>query len=301
MKNTITIAGGTGNLGARIIKALLQKGAVVNTLVRSTSNPEKINQLKSLGAKIVVVDFSNTEQLIAALKETSCVISALAGLRETIVDAQKQLVDACILAGVKRFIPSDFSIDFTNLRPGENRNLDLRRDFHYYLDSLPIASTTIFNGAFMDMLTEQIPMILFGKNKILYWGDADQSIDFTTMNNTAEFTANVALDLETPRYLHIAGDQITASEMAKVVEGITGNKFKLFRPGGLTLLNLIIKIAKFFNPAKQDLYPAWQGMQYMRDMMEGKTKQDHYDNKRYPEIKWTSVKELIATYFKNKK
>jgi hypothetical protein len=42
-------------------------------------------------------------------------VSALAGLRETIIDAQKVFLDAAVEANVQRFIPSDYSSDFTNL------------------------------------------------------------------------------------------------------------------------------------------------------------------------------------------
>jgi len=41
------------------------------------------------------------------------VVSALAGLRDVIVETQAALLDAAIKARVPRFIPSDFSIDFT--------------------------------------------------------------------------------------------------------------------------------------------------------------------------------------------
>ena len=55
-------------------------------------------------------------------------VSSLAGLRKVIIDAQKVLLDAAIAAGVPRFIPSDYSLDFTRFSDGENRNLDLRRE-----------------------------------------------------------------------------------------------------------------------------------------------------------------------------
>ena len=123
------------------------------------------------------------------------------------IDTQKVLLDAAVRAGVPRFIPSDFSLDFTNLRPGENRNLDLRREFMGCVDASPIATTTIFIGPFMDLLTDQMPMILFKPKWVLYWGSADQRMDFTTMDDTAAFTANAALDDATPRFLRIAGDR----------------------------------------------------------------------------------------------
>ncbi|MFA6276512.1 MAG: aromatic alcohol reductase [Pedobacter sp.] len=300
MEKIIVVAGATGNLGTRIIKALREKDAIVHALVRSNSDAVKIKELASLGAKIITVDFSSSQQLTDSCKNAHCVISALSGLRDVIIDGQKRLLNAAIAAGVKRFIPSDFSIDFTNLEDGENRNLDLRREFHQYLGQTTIAATSIFNGTFMDMLTDKIPMILFKQKKLLYWGNADQSLDFTTMDNTAEFTACVALAESSLRYYHIAGDQITPREMAKVVGGVTGHQFKLFRPGGLKFLQALIKPIKFFNPAKHELYPAWQGMQYMRDMMSGRAKVAEYDNDLYPQIKWTTVRDLLLSEVKHK-
>ena len=82
------------------------------------------------------------------------------------------LLDAAIKAHVPRFIPSDYSIDFTKFPPGENRNLDLRREFHTRLEKTSISATTIFNGAFADLPTGQMPLILFKLKRVLFWGDA---------------------------------------------------------------------------------------------------------------------------------
>jgi uncharacterized protein YbjT (DUF2867 family) len=130
MKSTILVAGGTGNLGGRIIKALIARGAAVRAIVRSGSKPEKIKTLTQLGAEVIEVDMSDAEALKQACQGVSCVVSALAGLHETIVDSQTNLLDAAIAAGVPRFVPSDYSADFTQLPAGENRNFDLRKEFH---------------------------------------------------------------------------------------------------------------------------------------------------------------------------
>lgn len=293
MRPIILVAGGTGNLGGRIIHGLLGKGAEVRTVVRPSSDPDKVKKLEQLGLKVWKVNTDQVEEVAKACEGTTCVVSALAGLHEVIIDTQKVLLDAAVLAGVPRFIPSGFSLDFTNLKVGENRNLDLRRTFHQYLDKAHIAATTIFCGAFMDLLTDQMPMILFKQKRILYWGNADQLLDFTTMDDTAAFTAHVALDADTPRFLTVAGDRITPRAMTKVLSEVTGHTFRLFRPGGLGLLNFLIKVTQLFAPGKKDLYPAWQGMQYMRDMMEGRAKIARYDNPRYPGMTWTTVKDLL--------
>ncbi|HEY9165503.1 MAG TPA: NmrA family NAD(P)-binding protein [Candidatus Kryptonia bacterium] len=170
MKKIILVAGATGNLGKRVINALLDRGAEVRVVVRSSSDIEKLNELERLGVKIFKINMSNVEEMSDACSGVSCVVSALQGLHEVIVDTQRVLLDAAIAAGIPRFIPSDYSIDFTKLPPGENRNLDLRRDFHKRLDETSISATTIFNGAFTDLLTDQMPLILFKLKRVLYWG-----------------------------------------------------------------------------------------------------------------------------------
>lgn len=298
VKNTIAVAGATGDLGERIVRALVDRGAEVRIIVRSSSDRAKINELEKLGVHVVKVDAWTVDEVAGACRGVSCVVSALSGLRDTVVDAQKVLLDAAVAAGVPRFIPSDYSIDFTKFPAGRNRNLDLRRDFHAYLDKAPIAATTIFNGPFADMVTGQMPIILFNLNWVLVWGNADQRIDFTTKDDTAAFTASAALADSAPRFLHIAGDQISIRELASVVSEVTGKKYSLVRLGGLGTLSTLIKVARFVAPGSDEVYPAWQGMQYLRDMLDGRGKAVVLDNDRYPNRHWHTIKDVLTRFLK---
>jgi NAD(P)-dependent dehydrogenase (short-subunit alcohol dehydrogenase family) len=170
MKKTIVVLGATGNLGGRIVKVLLAKGAAIKAIVRAETDSEKINELVQNGVKVFCADINDKAAISAYFTGADCVVSALAGLRETIIDAQVCFLNAAVEANVKRFIPSDCSSDFTNLQEGQNRNLDLRREFHLYLDKAPLKATTIFNGPFMDLLTTDMPLILFKQKRILCWG-----------------------------------------------------------------------------------------------------------------------------------
>jgi hypothetical protein len=296
MEKIILVAGGTGNLGGRIITALLDRGAEVRVAVRSSCDIEKLNKLEKLGVKIFKVNMLNVEEISNTCVGVSCVVSALQGLHEVISDTQKVLLGGAIAAEVPRFIPSDYSIDFTKFPPGENRNLDLRRDFHKCLDKTSISATTIFNGAFTELLTDQMPLILFKLKRVLYWGDADQRMDFTTMDDTAAFTASAALDPSTPRILRIAGDQISARELTAVMSEVTGKKFRLFHAGGLPMLGTLIKVARTVAPGEKEPYPAWQGMQYMRNMFDGRAKLEPLDNDRYPSLRWTTVRDVLSAH-----
>ncbi len=292
----IVLAGATGDLGFRIAQELRKRGAQVRALVRpgNTTRPV-IASLHEQGVGILEVDFSDVAALTYACAGAACVVSALSGLRDVIVDAQTNLLDAAVAAGVPRFIPSDFSIDFTKLPEGSNRNLDLRREFGQRLDGAPIAATSILNGMFMDLLTGQAPVVLFGIRRVLYWGSADQPLDFTTIANTAAFTAAAALDATTPRYLRVAGAVATVRDLQAAATAVTGRRFGRLRAGGLWLLKLMIRVARRLAPAPDEVFPPWQGMQYLHNMFTGAPKLAPLDNARYPEIRWTPLREVLAT------
>jgi hypothetical protein len=186
-----------------------------------------------------MVDYNDKIQLSKACAGASCIVSALNGLEDVIINVQTKLVEAAVEAGVPRFIPSDFCIDYTRLKEGINRNLDLRRRFSEYVDNAPITATSIFNGMFADLLTGQAPFVLFGIKRVLYWGSPDQLMDFTTIENTAEYTAHAALDEVTPRYLRIAGDVLDAHGLREAAAEATGSNFTFLRPGGLALFKLL--------------------------------------------------------------
>ena len=290
----IALAGATGDLGFRIAQTLLKQGATVRALVRPANTKPEVTALQDLGAEIVPVDFNSVTALTRACTGAACVVSALSGLRPVIVDTQKRLLDAAVAAGVPRFIPSDFCIDYARLPPGSNRNLDLRREFNQRLDQAPIQATSILNGMFTDLLTGQAPVVLFGPKRVLYYGDADQPLDFTTIANTAEYTAAAALDPTTPRYLRIAGEVANSRGLQQAATEATGQPFKLLRIGGLWVLGTLIQVTKTLMPVSDDVFPPWQGMQYLHNMFSGRAKLAALDTNRYPNIRWTPVREVLA-------
>ena len=294
MKKIITVAGGTGNLGGRIVRDLIKRGATVRAIVRQETEAEKIDKLKQLGAEVIEVDMSNHEELKNACEGAACVVSALSGLRETIVDAQTQLLDAAMAAGVPRFIPSDFAADFTRLAEGDNRNFDLRMEFHKTLDKAAIASTSIMNGAFTDILTYGTPIYDFRNYTVGYWGDdPDWKMDFTTMDNTADYTAAAALDSETPKVLRIASFQVSPKDLVEIGGEVKNHEFKLIPLGSLEDFAAANKKARAENPeGENEVFPDWQGKQYLHSMFS--VHNETLDNDRYPDVEWTSEKDIIS-------
>lgn len=294
-RTRILLAGATGDLGGRIARELRKLGAPVTAIVRRGTAPDRMAELRTLGVDVVALDLDSLAEVSEACAGGACVISALNGLRETIIGTQGVLLDAAIAAGVPRFIPSDFCLDFTRTPAGSNRNMDLRRAFKARLDAAPIQATSIFNGAFADMLTGQAPFILFGPRRVIHWGDVDQAIDFTTMDDVAAFTAAVAIDASTPRILRIAGEVTSPLGLAAAASDVMGKSFKPLRIGGIGVLQGLIRVARTVAPGKGQVFPPWQGMQYMRDMFSGDGKLAPLDNGRYPDLRWTSVREVLTT------
>ena len=208
------------------------------------------------------------------------------------------LLAAAVAAGVPRFIPSDFASDFTKLPSGLNRNFDLRREFKERLDKAPILATSILNGAFAELLTYGIPLLDWNRQQVGYWEDADWKLDFTTLDDTAAFTAAVALDPAPPRLLRIASFQISANELASLA-GETGDySFAMVRLGSRAELATLIEQTRAANPAgEHDLYADWQQMQYMLSMFT--VQNNPLDNNRYPDLQWTAAHRLLQGHTHN--
>lgn len=300
MNNIILVAGATGDLGGRLCKHLIKNGANVRALVRAESNQEKINELRESGVEIVAVSFKDEAGLVSACKGVSCVVSVLAGLREVILTAQSQLLQAAVQAGVPRFIPSDFCTDFTQLAEGANRNFDLRREFQSVLETSNIRATSVFNGAFAYVLQYDIPLLDTKAKLITYYsGKADWQIDFTTVEDTAAFTAYAALDDDAPRFLRIAGFQISPNELAALTGRIFGEHFKLKEQNTLEQFSAYIQKLRAENPdGEKQLYPQWQQMQYLYSMFA--VHHHTLDNSRYPGLSWQTAETTLHEINNNK-
>lgn len=289
----VTLAGITGDLGARIGRALVAQGASVNAIVRPGTAPDKLAALRALGVDALAVDMADAAALRAAMRGSHCIVSALNGLAPVVIDTQQSLLDAAVAEGVARFIPSDYSLDFTNTMPGENRNLDLRRRFMATLDAAPIRATSVLNGGFIDLLAGQAPIIAAGIRRVIHFGAAQQELDFTSKDDVATFTAAAAMDDTAPRILRIAGDTVSPVDLARIMTDVTGQRYATLRVGSIGALSAMIAVARTLTPASDAPFPAWQGMQYLRDMMSGRGKLHPLDNDRYGIRTWTGARDVL--------
>lgn len=298
---TVLVAGATGDLGRRIVRGLLHADpdVAVRVLTRPGGGAAQAMYGKRDRVEIRVAAYTDHSGLVDALSGAGIVVSAVSGARPVIVDAQQALLAAAVEAGAARFIPSDYAADYRRVTPGSNRNFELRREFAAAVDATPVHATSVLNGAFADMLTGQAPMILFRRHKVLYWSSPDQLLDFTTKDDVARTVAHVALDDAAPRVVEVAGDRVTARDIARIMTELTGVGFTTQWAGTTGMLSGMARVGRLVSRDEDATFPAWQGMQYFVSMFSGEAQLHHVNNDRYGPQAWTSVRDVLEAHVKD--
>lgn len=296
-KSTVLVVGSTGMLGFKIVAALLDKGSIdVRAMVRSSNdsnaeNRQKIEAMKAKGAAIVEGDLMQPETLLPLCEGVDVVVSAV-GNNQVTVPGQKHLIDAAKQQGVKRFIPSDYSVDYRKLDYGDNDNLDKRKEVFEYLQLMGLEYTLILNGAFMDNVgTPYMPQFDLEHQTFQYWGDGETPLDFTTTDDTAKYVAEAVTDPGLANTaLEVAGDVLTAKQLKAAYEEATGNQLAEKPLGSVAELQAWIAAKKPSASSPVEYVP----QQYEYTMVSGKGKLDNLQNDRYPQIKPLTVKQFLS-------
>jgi uncharacterized protein YbjT (DUF2867 family) len=295
-KPVVLVVGSTGMLGTKIISALLDKGATeVRAMVRPGSdsdekNRQKIEKMKAQGATIVEGDVMQPETLLPICQGVDVVVSAV-GNNQTTVPGQKNLIDAAKQQGVKRFIPSDYSVDYRKIDYGDNDNLDMRKEVFSYLQQSGLEYTLILSGAFMDNIgTPYAAQFDLDNGVFEYWGDGEMSLDFTTTDDTAKYVAEAVSDPDLANTaLEVAGEVLTDKQLLAAYEAATGKKLQEKRLGSVEDLKAWIDRKKPLAKSPVEYLP----QQYEYVMVSGKAKLDNIQNSRYPNIKPLTVYQYL--------
>jgi uncharacterized protein YbjT (DUF2867 family) len=116
----ILVVGATGLLGTRVYERLRAEGQSIRALVRTTSDPDKVNGLKSLGCELAIGDLKEPRQIEAACKGITAVISTASStlsrqqgdsIESVDLQGQLALVNAARTAGIRRFVYASFRED----------------------------------------------------------------------------------------------------------------------------------------------------------------------------------------------
>ncbi len=169
----------------------------INGIIRNSS---KVPAKFSTNSNITIFEANSSDKVAVtkALRGSQVCICGYLGDDSLMIDGQKLLIDACIEAGVHRYIASDWSADYRSVELGEVPMKDPMKIIYAYLQDKQAAGSTIrgvhiFNGGFTEALLANV-FADEARTKIHYFGSGDVGLDITTMPNVAAWTAEIAMD-----------------------------------------------------------------------------------------------------------
>lgn len=288
MTQTILLAGATGMLGSRIAHHILrQPDARLRLLVRDvTRKTEALDSLVTAGAELIEGDLIDRASLDRATQGVDVIVSAVQGGPDVMVNGQVALAEAGKRNGVRRILPSDFALDLFKATPGEHMMFDLRAKADALIAKTGLEQINVLQGAFMDMFLPGHGTIDVEKGIVGFYGDGNQLVELTTVDDTAAMAARVALDrtVRSGKFA-FAGDRISFREAGEIVARQTGREIKPVSYG--TEFDLRATMAKA-DPQKQVM------LAYLLYMTTGQTTLTGLQNDRYPDVKLQGFAEYLA-------
>jgi NADH dehydrogenase len=232
----ILVAGSTGMVGSEICRLLGEKGLPFRALVRETSDPAKVEQVKGYGAELVKGDLRDQASLAAACQGVDSVICTVSAMpfsyQPGVNDVQTvdlegvtRLVDAARAAGVKRFIYTAFSKNM-------NRDFPLRnakRAVEQRLMESGLDYTILRPGYFMEVWLSPAVGFDMGNVKATVYGTGDQPISWISFKDVARFAVE---SLENPAarncVLELGGPEaLSPHQVISRFEQATGKTFEV--------------------------------------------------------------------------
>ncbi|KAF5637112.1 hypothetical protein F52700_4849 [Fusarium sp. NRRL 52700] len=177
---------GKGLLGSVVLEELVNAGFSVTVLSR---NPAAIKDLP-FGVKTHQVDYSSEDSVVEALRGNDV---AVATFGSGAIMGQEPIIEACIKAGVKRYIPADWGSVTTD---PEARTLPINYPLVQVQESLKkkaeasLLEYTIFSvGAFLDVLLD-FPFILdINTSSIQVFDNGEHGFSTTSLHNIGKAVA----------------------------------------------------------------------------------------------------------------
>ncbi|MGY0034735.1 aromatic alcohol reductase [Pedobacter sp. NJ-S-72] len=206
-----------------------------DTTIESDDEEKKkrnVDEIRSLGASLLAADLSApSSDLISIFKNFDVVISCT-GYGSGAGGFQLKLATAVLDAGVKRYFPWQFGVDFEVIGRGSAQDLfDEQLDVRKLLRSQNNTEWVIIStGMFTSYLFEKsFGLVDFDKKKTVNaLGSPDTTVTVTTPEDIGNLTA--AIFFAEPQIkntiVYISGDTITYGQFADVIDSLSGEKFE---------------------------------------------------------------------------
>ncbi|KAK1828756.1 hypothetical protein QBC39DRAFT_436146 [Podospora conica] len=144
---------------------------------------------------------------------------------------QTRLARAALAAGVKRYIPWQFGLDYAAIGRGSGKGLfDEQLDVRGMLAAqVRTEWTVVSTGVFMEFLVD--PAVGFGvlevagaRSKVTALGGWERRVSMTATGDVGRMVAEVVFDPPGERVVFVAGDTLSYGEVAGVVGRVYGEE-----------------------------------------------------------------------------
>jgi uncharacterized protein YbjT (DUF2867 family) len=192
----ILVVGSSGLLGGEICKLLARKGIPLRVLVRCTTDPAKVEQLRSFGSSIALGDLNDpasVEDACRGIHGIICTASALMTYQNGKNDFRSVdnkgitgLVDAATKAGVSRFIFPSYSSSIDVQSP----LLSAKRNVEKYIRESILVYTIIRSSFFIETWFSPTAGFDPVKAKATIYGEGTNTIRWISCRNVAQLIVN---------------------------------------------------------------------------------------------------------------
>ncbi|KAK6833485.1 NAD(P)-binding protein [Apiospora arundinis] len=313
----VAIAGGSGQVAREIIDALVASGKhEITILSRGNSAPQGLPP----GTKWQTVDYQDKSSLVQDLQGIHTLLSFVQLLSDPNQESQRNLIDAAILAGVKRFAPSEYGSKGTVNMGWWDGKQRIREYLEEVNRTEKILEYTLFQpGLFLDYLAFPYktakhidPLQLgfnFGKNRAMVVEDHEDAV--VTLTTAADLAAIVARAVEYegtwPTTSGIRGNRLTFSQVIGIGERVRGRAFDV---GKVRLDDLEAGELKsswdleaVHKAVSQDQASAMQKMVsigFLLSSVKGAWDSSDEMNRLFPDYKFTSAEEFLKGVWEGK-
>ncbi|KAJ4345834.1 uncharacterized protein N0V89_011969 [Didymosphaeria variabile] len=231
---TIAIAGGSGQVAQEVIDALVATNK--HEIILLTRSAPKENIGTSITQR--VVDYNNTDDLVNALRGVHTVLSFIQVLLDVDQKSQKNLIDAAVLAGVKRFAPSEYGSAGTMHMPWWDGKQKIRQYLKELNEPCKVLEYCLFQpGLFLNYLAyphktskhlSPLGTVFDFQNSraITVDGYETAALTLTTVTDFATLVAKtIEYEGEWPAVGGLQGNKLTVKQIIEVGEKLRGRPF----------------------------------------------------------------------------